>query len=640
MSRVYHSDPSKSGNGYAEAYSNLGILITATATARAKSTISQEDANTKATQKANELAMQNALHDKEVIDQNTAMDGEIITTCGETNPVLLPTGNLQANQTVTVTNINNNLFDFLESYPPATTSRLSYLTNGTLNYLNNILSLSTINGLVFSYVKTDTFLFIGGWFSTLTYQGNIHNVNGFLVYNLEIDDWVMDNQEINSGLQVVSLDTIPVTTTGICYCLTLDEKKENVYIGGIFNRAGTSSTNQYDSYTSFNISSGKFRETNISDNPGHLIGFLDTNIVSLPVMDLYISQIQSANPYKGYPIITSIQEYNSEIAYLMGCFTVANSPYTNFIGINISDGSFRKSSYNIFNYLINSSCVYNDIMYIGGPFTKINDMKQSYIGKFDLVTEQFLYVEELNEINGLKIIPKIQKSYIAFQLVELNGNVNIYIQGNIIGYGIEPSLTIQTNITSLNITNPDNIYFEKLIFNAENDFYNFYLFYIKGLWLNFSFYYDEENYLLRCYSKNLDNNITTNLFVFNVTNNYIVCISDTIDYSIQTPTDFLLLPSNYTNIKINNYLYSSNISYTVSDDNKLQFNISLCKIILSNILIVKSNENILLYSINMNSEYKLFYNYSMNKWVLKNIIDNLYASYLLIVQLELILKIN
>ena len=190
----------------------------------------------------------------------------------------------------------------------------------------------------------------------------------------------------------------------------------------------------------------------------------------------------------------------------------------------------------------------------------------------------------------------------------------------------------------MNITDNQNPIFD-ITFkpNPQNDYYQMSKFYFNINPTNSTFFYDNVNNLLYCYSKSVYKNLDKKTQIYpqillldttDTENNFIVCFDDflndiSFESTLISETPFYKsLLGNYTNIIYKNeYLYSI-LSATVTKIilktvDLITSNNSLIKINLNNVLLIKAPYNILL-STNTKNTYILYYNNQI--WVLKNII--------------------
>ena len=320
LRKRFTSDPAISGNGFAETYTNLGIRVTATATARASSNISQEDANNQATARANELAMQQAISDKNVIEESTAIDGGRITSDGDV--ILKNSG--QPNETYTLNNINDQ-FDIIKAMPNnPNIHTLNDIFNNYLTKYNSSGPLlgTSLNGPILTYCiyygasgddasgtsqgdddasgasQRDDILLIGGYFNTLIYMDSSgtqqinRTLNSLAMYNLTQDMWMLNANDFNRG---VLINNSGDYYAGICYSIILDETNENIYVCGVFDNAGKSTN--LSSLISYKTSDFTMNVISIGLTPNTQSDITQSYVyINLPVIDINPPVLPNQSP--------------------------------------------------------------------------------------------------------------------------------------------------------------------------------------------------------------------------------------------------------------------------------------------------------------------------------------------------------
>ena len=675
LRKRFTSDPAISGNGFAETYTNLGIRVTATATARASSNISQEDANNQATARANELAMQQAISDKNVIEESTAIDGGRITSDGDV--ILKNSG--QPNETYTLNNINDQ-FDIIKAMPNnPNIHTLNDIFNNYLTKYNSSGPLlgTSLNGPILTYCiyygasgdddasgasqGDDDILLIGGYFNTLIYMDSSGNqqinrtLNSLAMYNLTQDMWMLNTNDFNAGIQINNSGD---NYTGICYSIILDETNENIYVCGVFDNAGKSAN--LSSLISYKTSDFSMNVISIGLAPNTLSDIKQSKVyINLPVIDInppvlpnsgdLIQNIitDSTNDLSKI-IITSMNIYNNSTLYVTGYFNVVQSltpPFlslaTNFLSINLSDFSINKGESYYFDDITSTACKKGDYLFIAGNFSNITlflfgpIIQQSNIAIYDMSSQTFLNSTQLNSMNGIQL----KKLIINLPSLQLIDDI-LYIQGSFNQIGYSPSVS-QYYLTSLNVSDISNVTWEYIYPNTTNDVSGTYTFYLKTPPANSSFTYDPIRKLLFCYAKcfNPDNpvQIQCSLIILYTPLNNIVFFDEYILLSSNNNYQGLTyLTLNYTNIMYksylitclgNSYIYSLILNPGLYYPNYFS---NLIKLDMNKILNISSSISgelgIIVYVF---SELSIFYNSIKNEWTIKknntNGIPNIFA---------------
>jgi hypothetical protein len=405
-----------SATGYASVTTSFDNIVTSSATATATSPNSQEEANALAQQIADSVALSNAQHDSQVINQSIDIVQNNVAAVGPTGPAgpagtngaIGPTGASGPAGPAGPTgitgpagpagpsssgNFSSNLISssITLTVPGASDSTIRQYINTAPSAWSNIGILGITGGNVKTILKWNNYLIVGGTFS------GTNNLNYIGKYNLTNNSWSSFNQ---NGLKRNT--QIGNSVAGV-YALSINN--DILYIGGTFDSTDTGAPPISANIVAYNLTS----DTWISFLSGGLTSDAGTFYNSSVVSALYFDNVDTLYIGGNFNSTTT----TPTVAF--NCFAKANITtyaFTTLNGISRSDLS---------SYIGVITPDDTDTLYMGGYI--INDASNNLlerIGKYTISTDTWSALGPSGsvglfngDVNTILKVPSTTKLYIG-----------------------------------------------------------------------------------------------------------------------------------------------------------------------------------------------------------------------------------